>query len=86
MTKGQASAMNNKFVQMKREIDGISKDYSSIKSVADSLVIENIRNVDRLRKSKEYEGEIIRKVNNQWIGYLSTYLWARWAYFVLFNE
>lgn len=86
MTKGQAMAMNNKFIRMKRDTDSISKEYSSMKSVADSLATQNIRNVEMLRKSKEHQYEIIRNVNNQWIGYLSMYLWGRWAYFVLFNE
>lgn len=86
MTKAQAMAMNNKFTSLKKEIDSISRDYNSMKRVSDSLATENIRNVERLRKSMMEPSAAIRKVNNQWVSGIALYAWSRFVFFVLFEQ
>lgn len=86
MTRAQAVAMNNKFTGLKKEIDSISRDYNGMKCVSDSLATENMRNIERLRKSMMEPKAAIRKVNDQWIAGIALYAWSRFVFFVLFEQ
>ncbi len=78
--------MNSKFVRLKKEIDSVSVDYLSMKSVADSLATENIRTTETLRKALLEPKAAVDKVNDQWRTGVAIYLWGRFVFFVLFYQ
>lgn len=80
MTKAQASAMNVKFLAMKQSIDTLSRDYSDLRAVADSLATQNIRSGARLRWEQENALEV--KKHNRAELFART-LFLTWVYFTL---
>ena len=82
----QAAAMNNRFVGLKKEIDSVSADYRIMKSVADSLLLENLRNSVRVRLAELKSIDAVNRVNNQWGAgvFLSVWL-STLSYFIFHN-
>lgn len=80
LTKAQASAMNARFLQMKREIDSLGRDCSDLMAVADSLATLNIRCEARLRREKENALKA-KKHNNGEL--MARTLFLTWIYFTL---
>ena len=81
----QAAAMNNRFVRLKKEIDSVSVDYRGMKSIADSLATQNVRTMEMLRKASLEPEAAVKKANDQWRTGVALYLWARFAFFALFE-
>jgi hypothetical protein len=80
MTKAQASAMNNKFVQMKKSIDEKQSEYNGIKAVADSLTTLYTRSEATLQREKQNALEA-KKQNNAEL--LARTLFLTWVCFTL---
>ncbi len=72
LTKAQASAMNARFTKMKQEIDEARLDYAAMKSIADSLATQSIRNAESIRKVRESVPKALKEVNREW--------WSRMAF------
>jgi len=79
LTKAQASAMNQRFLQMKKEIDEKKADYEGMKAIADSLATQNIRNEATLHRIKENLPKAIKEINAEW---LSRMLFVSWGFTV----
>jgi hypothetical protein len=79
MTKAQASAMNNKFVQMKKSIDDKQADYEGMKAIADSLATLYTRNEATLQRERENAPKAIKEINAEW---LSRMLFVSWGFTV----
>jgi hypothetical protein len=80
MTKAQASAMNNKFVQMKKSIDEKQSEYNGMKAIADSLATQNIRNAATLNRIKENAPKAIKDLNAEWLSRMLFVSWGFTAY------
>jgi hypothetical protein len=80
MTKAQASAMNNKFVQMKKSIDEKQADYEGMKAIADSLATQSIRNAATLQRIKENLPKAIKESNREWWSRMAFVTWGFTAY------
>jgi hypothetical protein len=80
LTKAQASAMNNKFVQMKKSIDEKQSDYDGMKAIADSLATQNIRNAATLHRIKENAPKAIKDLNAEWLSRMLFVCWGFTAY------
>ena len=82
----QAAAMNNRFVRLKKEIDSVGVDYRIMKSVADSLLLENLRSSVRVRLAELKSIDAVNRVNNQWGAgvFLSVWL-STLSYFIFHN-
>ena len=82
----QAAAMNSRFVRLKKDIDSVSADYRSMKSVAESVAMENILNAERLRLAELKSIAAVNKVNDQWTRGVSVSVWLSCAaYFIIFQ-
>ena len=79
MTKAQASAMNNKFVQMKKSIDEKQAEYNGMKAIADSLATLYTRNEATLQRERENAPKAIKDLNAEW---LSRMLFVSWGFTV----
>jgi Tfp pilus assembly pilus retraction ATPase PilT len=79
MTKAQASAMNNKFVQMKKSIDEKQADYDGMKVIADSLATLYTRSEATLQRERENAPKAIKDLNAEW---LSRMLFVSWGFTV----
>jgi Tfp pilus assembly pilus retraction ATPase PilT len=80
MTKAQASAMNNKFVQMKKSIDEKQSDYEGMKVIADSLATLYTRSEATLQRERENAPKAIKDLNAQWVARLIFVSWGFTAY------
>jgi hypothetical protein len=80
LTKAQASAMNNKFVQMKKSIDEKKADYEGMKAIADSLATQSIRNAATLNRIKEKAPKAIKDLNAEWWSRMLFVCWGFTAY------
>jgi hypothetical protein len=84
MTKAQASAMNNKFVQMKKSIDEKQAEYNGMKAIADSLATQNIRNAATLQRERENAPKAIKDLNAEWVARLIFVSWV-FTIFIISN-
>lgn len=80
----QAAAMNSRFVKLKKEIDSLGVDYRGMKSVADSLATQNIKNAEALRKALLEPKAAVDKANEQWRTGISVSLWFASIFYVIF--
>lgn len=84
MTKGQASAMNNKFVQMKKSIDEKQSEYNGMKAVADSLATLYTRSEATLQRERENAPKAIKDLNAEWVARLIFVSWV-FTIFIISN-
>ena len=84
MTKGQASAMNNKFVQMKKSIDEKQAEYNGMKVIADSLATLYTRSEATLQRERENAPKAIKDLNAEWVARM---LFVSWVFtiFIISN-
>ena len=84
MTKGQASAMNNKFVQMKKSIDEKQSEYNGMKVIADSLATLYTRSEATLQRERENAPKAIKDLNAEWVARLIFVSWV-FTIFIISN-
>jgi hypothetical protein len=84
MTKGQASAMNNKFVQMKKSIDEKQAEYNGMKVIADSLATLYTRSEATLQRERENAPKAIKDLNAEWVARLIFVSWV-FTIFIISN-
>jgi hypothetical protein len=80
MTKAQASAMNNKFVQMKKSIDEKQADYEGMKAIADSLATLYTRSEATLQRERENAPKAIKEINAEWLSRMAFVCWGFTVY------
>jgi Tfp pilus assembly pilus retraction ATPase PilT len=84
MTKAQASAMNNKFVQMKKSIDEKQAEYNGMKVIADSLATLYTRSEATLQRERENAPKAIKDLNAEWVARLIFVSWV-FTIFIISN-